>query len=1037
MHKPPKLSERRGRCLSGPPRSKPKPAEQPTSTGERKSGQSEVTSSTPSVDTSSSGCGDDTSLSSPLLTYGTTRERRTHRSLSHSRIQSGGGFRYLRAATATPDLAPSSAGPSMRLGSKAATFSPSPAPTSLPKELREDTTAWPLEKQPLTHTSRSFSPHSSTPAESSLARLRALAGLAPLQRFSYDSQMLSPDLYGNEESPLRHSCDVRVELGGSGPSSSAPSSCVSSPYTPDLVQRLSFLNGTSAQATLAVLQNDRLKRSRSDALMPPSLPIAESFQSEGKSVGQQCKGPPTVPTANDTATSARGSPFAESLGLASLRASALTTYRNEKDVDSGHSSGTASDSAQSTASALSRLRAANQYIASAAENCSNPHPYITSKNGVAGVGPAVDVAPAPHKLPTGSQRRTAAALLTPAHLAASSLSPGPGLPRPSIVSARLAQLRQRAPTSPTSLSPDAKAVAPVTSRRGTVQAPLPPSFINLSRLRRLENLQQPRRQPSTPPSDATPREDQECNSLPSPAATLEAALENAPQYRLLAEATAARGEATPVPPAAVDSDKSDLDPAKVQKRDALLPTPANALVSYKTSANQNVHHAAAKMGVRRARARKGAAAMKAKKERAVEAVVLKGTPAKGTRGKTRLANSPVWAKQLSKLRSLAAPVPVGETASERYTEPISNSFIVSAVAPPPHSPPEHSSQHLSSAVPIKSDKALLKRSVSSLPPSWSTSSPFAALASPSLHAALTQASAGLVTGRESADSIKLKDGVPDDEKCPRESTSSSFASVSPYYCYPSMMTRSTTAAAAAALVAAVNRTLAPTTVTTTSMADATELSSQPHMRTASTGSRKSRGGSSALQCVIFDTSSLLDSEPGVMNLVLEKWFVGIPFTVLDELDRMHKDRGGGGGSGKSDHAATTTTAAAAAAAPAGVSGTHDREWRRQRAHELRNWIAACLSDAAQGRLLLQKRTEVVQAYDLHATTNDDRILGYAVYLRQQRAATVLFVTEDKFLRIKASSELGKAYAYSDIRKLVGMPPLPKVSSTASQEKRNK
>ncbi|CAJ1006661.1 putative PIN domain containing protein [Leishmania naiffi] len=1034
MRKPPKLSERRGRCLPDPPLSKPKPAEQP-SPGERKSGQPELTSSTPSVGTSSSGCGDDTSLSSSLLTHGTTRERRTHRSPSHSRIQSGGGFRYLRAATATPDLAPSSAGTSMRLGSKAATFSPPPASTSLPKELREDTTAWPLEKQPLTHTSRSFSLNSSTPAESSLARLRALAGLAPLQRFSYDSQMLSPELYGNEESPLRHSCDVRAELGGSGPSSSAPSSCVSSPYTPDLVQRLSFLNGTSAQATLAVLQSDRLKRSRSDALMPPSLPIAQSFQSEGKSAGQQCKGPPTVPTANDTATSAGGSPFAESLGLASLRASALTPYRNEKDVDSGHSSGTASDSAQSTASALSRLRAANQCIASAAENCSNQHPYITSKNGVAGVGPAVDVAPAPHELPTGSQRRAAAALLTPTHLAVSSLSPGPGLPQPSIVSARLAQLRQRAPTSPTSLSPYTKTVAPVTSRRGTVQAPLPPSFINLSRLRRLENLQQPSRQPSTPQSDASPSEDRECKSLPSPAATLEAALEHAPQYRLLAEATVTRGEATPVPSAAVHSDKSDLDPAEVQKRDAPLPTPANVLASYQTSAKQNVHHAAAKMGVRRARARKGAVAMKAKKERAVEAVVLKGTPAKGTRGKTRLANSPVWAKQLSKLRSLAAPVPVGETASERYTEPISNSFV-SAVAPPLHSPPEHSSQHLSSVVPTKSDKALLKRSVSSLPPSWSTSSPFAALASPSLHAALTQASAGLVPGRESADSIKFKDGVRDDEKCPRESTSSSFASVSPYYCYPSMMTRSTTAAAAAALVAADNRTVAATTVTTSSMADTTELSSQPHMRTASTASRKSRDDSSALQCVIFDTSSLLDSEPGVMNLVLEKWFVGIPFTVLDELDRMHKDRGGGGGSGKSDHGATTA-AAAAAPAPAGVSGTHDREWRRQRAHELRNWIAACLSDAAQGRLLLQKRTEVVQAYDMHATTNDDRILGYAVYLKQQRAATVLFVTEDKFLRIKASSELGKAYAYSDIRKLVGMPPLPKVSSTASQEKRSK
>ncbi|CBZ32653.1 hypothetical protein, conserved [Leishmania donovani] len=1056
MYKPSTPTKRRGRCLPGKLRHKPKPGDQETSASEKESARPAPTSSTPSVGTSSSGGGHCESLTAPFSstpsTSGEIGQTHTRRSLRHSIIQSGGGFGYLRVTTETPELAPSPASTNTGLGSRADTFSRAPAPTSSPKELHEDTKAWPPGQQPRTQASSPSFPNPSTPAESSLARLRALAGLTPLRMSSHDPQALLSNLYRNEESPLRHSCDARSELGSSGPSS-ASSSRVSSPYTPDLVRRLSFLNGTSAQTTLALVQRDRLKHLRSGARKPPSPPIAPSFHNEEESAGQQSKGPPAVQTVNGTAASAGRGPFlTPSLGLADLRASASTLYRNEEDTDGDHRSGTESSSARSTKSLLSRLRASSPCPTSAAECGSDSHPYIPPKDGVAGGGSVVGGAPTPHELPTGSPWKSAATLVAPRPLAEPSPSPGTGRPQPSDISTRLAQLRERASASPTLLPPTATVGASVASRTGSAQAPpqQPHSLVNLSRLRRLANLQHPHPQPSAQRSGATLNEDRESRPSPTPAAALEAALERTLQHRVLAEATAARGDATPTPPAAIDSDEPYLDPVEAQERAARRHKSENALPSHESGAKQDRNHAATKMSMPRAPPRKGAVSKTAKKESAAAAVVLKGHLGKGTRGNTchasivtpstapkdkigtaavegavKCASNPVRAKQLmNKLRSLAAPVPVGEAAGEKNPEAVPNPFLGSAVAPPVHYLRECLSQQPSPLAPNKADKALL-RSVSLLPPSWSTSSPFAALASPSLHAALTQASAALLKERGTAGSAKGSDDVSDGEEHARAPSSSSFASVSPHYSYPSMMTRSATAAAAAAVAAAAKTTPATTMMAATSMAGTTRVFSKASTLTASAQSRKN---STDMRCFVFDTSSLLDSEPGVMNLILEKSFIGIPFTVLDELDRMHKDRGG---SAKDDHAVT------AAASTAGVNSTHDREWRRQRAHELRNWIAACLSNEAQSHLWLQKRTEVVREYDRHATTNDDRILGYAVYLSQHQAAKVLFVTEDKFLRIKASSELGKAYAYSDIRKLVGMPPLPTASSTAAQGRSGK
>ncbi|KAG5483536.1 hypothetical protein CUR178_07858 [Leishmania enriettii] len=1035
MYNPPSPSKQRSRRSPGKLRGKAKPA--------RPLGEKESAQSTPSARTGSGRRGSRDAYGSappsstpqaPALAH----ETRVHGSSSHRVIRSGSGFSYLRVTTATPESPPSPASPaSANTGqvSKTATWSQAPIPTSSLKESHKDTNTWPSEQQSSAHAPLSSPLHSSTPAESSLARLRALAGLAPLRTPSSDPQASTPYLHRNEESPSPHSRKGRAELGGSG-APSLSSSCASSPCTPELARRLSSLNGTSAQATLTVLDRDRLKLVRSDHQAPPSPSTAPFYQNEEEvSLGQQCRRAPAVRVA---ATPAVGNPFlALSAGLADLCASASALYQNEEETVDVHCVGAESGSAQSNASLLSRLRAASPRLTSATEGGGNQSLYIPSKGGVAGLGPALGGASAPHEPTAGLPWKSVATLLGHTHLAESSPSPGPGLPHPSGISARLAQLRQRALTPPKSLSSIANAEASVASCTESAEAPQPSSFVSLSCLRRLAKVQRREEQPSAPWRRTRLSGNHEVVS-PSPAEALDAALERTPQHGVVIMATAA-----PTPPAGIDSVDTNLGSVEAQSRDTHRQQFGGTSTSSACLVNQSTGHAAAKASKRRAPTRKRTVSTTAKKESALAAAAVASRLSKGPRSTVTLLASPkvtvdaaagegamtctsssVHAKQLmQKLRRLAAPVPVGETEGKKNPATVPDPFLVSAATPLGHSPRKLLSQYPSSLPPNKPETVPFKTKVSTSPPSWSTTSPFAALASPSLHAALTQASAELFTTRRSRGTKKDTDRVRDEEGHQIEPPSSSLASVPPYYTYPSMMTRSATAAASAALAAA-SKTVSPVpTVPTTSTTGTTGLSSWAHMRTINASGRKSGNCKSEMKCFVFDTSSLLDSEPGVMNLVLERWLLAIPFTVLDELDRMHKDRGSGGG--KSDHAA------------AAANGTHDREWRRQRAHELRNWIAACLTDESKSRLLLQKRTEVVEEYDRHATTNDDRILGYAVYLSQHQAAKVLFVSEDKFLRIKASSELGKAYAYSEVRRLVGMPPLPAASPMALQEKANK
>lgn len=168
-------------------------------------------------------------------------------------------------------------------------------------------------------------------------------------------------------------------------------------------------------------------------------------------------------------------------------------------------------------------------------------------------------------------------------------------------------------------------------------------------------------------------------------------------------------------------------------------------------------------------------------------------------------------------------------------------------------------------------------------------------------------------------------------------------------------------------------------------------------RPINAGSKSEFTKSRSSRCVVFDTSSLLVSDPGALTLLSEKWVACIPYTVVDELDKMNKTR-----------------------IPEGLNEDvrRDRDWRRHRARELRNWMTSMLT-SKNSHLRVQKRDEVLDSYRTSTLCNDDAILGFGVYLKKKKER-VLFITEDKFLGIKAKAELGETYNYAELRKLIGL-----------------
>ncbi|KPA76359.1 hypothetical protein ABB37_07706 [Leptomonas pyrrhocoris] len=840
---------------------------------------------------------------------------------------------------------------------------------------------------------RSPAMRAASSAESSLARLRALAsGVASLALSP--ASLPSPNLFKNEEA-LPRSLPPLSQPPAQGFAESPSSAAPATPYTPDLVRRLAELNGTPYAQALSVLHVDRLKRSRgagdtaatATAAQPAPLSPDQLSSLGHNEEDEEALARSSTPHASFRSAAAAGD-WVRALGDGG-------NLENEEEAEGGAHRSSPQRQLQppprplTAAARLDRLRAT-----SASDPLSTP--------------------PLP-LLPSVVSQVASTASLPPASCGAFD------------VTSRLAELRQRATASSaspafgfaggTSSPPPPSAPPTTTSVASTAAiAGAPPTcFMNLERMRvghgslsssSSSNTHITHDTHNDPygvnrqinHTTATADSSQKCHA--SSASGARGSVDQVPPYNLLVagvrrhEETDGRAGATPptspVPPNSIDAELQEASElrslnAHLQRycdaaaaAQSLHPLPAHtdataAAASFPSSSVVSK----AKRAVRRSQRRQSAAA--AKKETAVATLV------KGCKSGQRLNSGEVGgvvgsrtsplpllssSQVVARLRRLAAPVPIGEA--------------VTAETPPPPPPPP-------------------------LPASWSSSSPFAALASPSLYGMLSDAARHQghdSTGEDGG--LHMKKGNGEDgaatarsnaEVQPPPLTSAAL----PVYNYPS----------------------------TTRPPSTPDLRRLPAF--SSCRAPRDLPLPATSQCIVFDTSSLLDSEPGVLNLLLERAYIGIPFKVLDELDYMHK--GGVGGPEISSGVAALRPGlrgggeVGSSNGNSSGGGTHDREWRRKRAHDLRNWIAACVS-GSHGRLLLQKRTDVIEAYDRRTANNDDQILGYAVYLRRHREK-VIFVTEDKFLRIKAAAEIGKAYSYHEIRQMVGMPAMLPSSSTSS------
>lgn len=154
-------------------------------------------------------------------------------------------------------------------------------------------------------------------------------------------------------------------------------------------------------------------------------------------------------------------------------------------------------------------------------------------------------------------------------------------------------------------------------------------------------------------------------------------------------------------------------------------------------------------------------------------------------------------------------------------------------------------------------------------------------------------------------------------------------------------------------------------------------------------------------CIVFDTSTLLeaakrDERLTLLNRIIAAHRIFIPFLTIDELDKMNK-------------------------ASYKLDKTEDDERRSKLCRAVREWIISRIEQddakrrqmlaenrAAQwcSRIRIQQRSEVDEAYNREACNNDDKILGFAVYLTRgnRESDPVVFATEDRMLTLKAMGE---------------------------------
>lgn len=178
---------------------------------------------------------------------------------------------------------------------------------------------------------------------------------------------------------------------------------------------------------------------------------------------------------------------------------------------------------------------------------------------------------------------------------------------------------------------------------------------------------------------------------------------------------------------------------------------------------------------------------------------------------------------------------------------------------------------------------------------------------------------------------------------------------------------------------------------------------------------------SSSRFLVFDTSSLIRADIGVLNMCSEKNTVCIPYAVLHEIDMQIKHGSFGRRPASSDLRSEKTVGN-------GVPGTRSQYGKytltddqlKGQAIKVRDWIYG--AQQSNRGIRVQKRSEVNETYFRSALSTDDHILGYAVFLKDEHVLPTFFITEDKLLSTKAVAELGRGAVcnYESLRAQMGI-----------------
>lgn len=176
---------------------------------------------------------------------------------------------------------------------------------------------------------------------------------------------------------------------------------------------------------------------------------------------------------------------------------------------------------------------------------------------------------------------------------------------------------------------------------------------------------------------------------------------------------------------------------------------------------------------------------------------------------------------------------------------------------------------------------------------------------------------------------------------------------------------------------------------------------------------------SSPRCLVFDTSSFLRADTGILNMCAEKYTVCVPYAVLHEIDMQIKH-------GSFGRRPANTIVREEKNESTSTTNFHYSKFTltddqlKGQAIKVRDWIhGAQQSDRG---IRVQRRSEVNETYFRSALSNDDHILGFAVFLKDESMSPTYFITEDKLLTTKAVAELGRnaVCTYESLRARMGV-----------------